>query len=95
MELMQARGVAAMPSFSNEEIVKDPHYQHRHIFAEVDHPVMGKQFVFGVPWRFSKTPTSVTKASPLMGESNEYVFGELLGMSTRDIERLVAAEVIH
>jgi len=94
-EMLQRAGVAAMPSFSNEEIVKDPHFQHRGISAVVEHSAMGKQVVFGVPWRFSKTPVKVRKASPLMGESNSYVFGELLGMSNGEIERLVAEEVIY
>lgn len=94
MEMLQGNGVAAMPSLSNEEIVNNPHYQHRKIFAEVEHPVMGKQVVFGVPWRFSKTPVKVTKASPLMGENNIYVFGELLGLSVPEMNQLVEDEVI-
>ena len=94
MEILQGNGVAAMPSLSNEEIVANPHYQYRKIFAEVDHPAMGRQVVFGVPWRFSKTPVTVTKASPLIGENNEYVFGELLGLSVTEMNRLVEDEVI-
>jgi benzylsuccinate CoA-transferase BbsF subunit len=94
MEILQRNGVAAMPSLSNEEIVANPHYQYRKVFAEVDHPAMGRQVVFGVPWRFSKTPVTVTKASPLMGENNEYVFGELLGLSVTEMNRLVEDEVI-
>jgi benzylsuccinate CoA-transferase BbsF subunit len=94
-ELLQKAGVAAMPSLSNEEIVADPHFEHRGITTTVDHPVMGEQVVFGLPWRFSKSPTTPTKASPLMGENNAYVFGELLGISSDEIARLVDQEVIH
>ena len=83
-----------MPSFSNEEIVNDPHFKHRGISATVEHPVMDKQVVFGVPWQFSKTPVTVKKASPLMGENNRYVFGELLGISDEEIEQLVEEEII-
>jgi crotonobetainyl-CoA:carnitine CoA-transferase CaiB-like acyl-CoA transferase len=94
-ELLQKAGVAAMPSLSNEEIVADPHFEHRGITTTVDHPVMGEQVVFGLPWRFSKSPTTPTKASPLMGENNAYVFGELLGISSDEIARLVDQGVIH
>jgi benzylsuccinate CoA-transferase BbsF subunit len=94
MEMLQKAGVAAMPSFSNEEIVNDPHFKHRGISATVEHPVMGEQVVFGVPWQFSKTPITVKKASPLMGENNHYVFGELLGISDEEIEQLVEEGIV-
>jgi benzylsuccinate CoA-transferase BbsF subunit len=94
MDLLQRAGVAAMPSFSSEEIVKDAHFQRRGSVATVDHPVMGQQVVFALPWRFSKAPPPVRKASPLMGESNSYVFGDLLGLSGDEIQRLVDEGVI-
>ena len=94
-EVLQAAGVAAMPSFSNEEIFSDPHFRERGLAAEVEHPTMGKQMVMGAPWRMSETPAEVKKASPLIGEHDEYVFGELLGMSTGEISRLTDEEVIY
>lgn len=94
-EMLQKAGVAAMPSLSNEEIVADPHFKHRGVTTTVHHPVMGEQVVFAPPWRFSKSPTSVIKASPIMGESNDYVFGNLLGLSSREIARLVDDGIIH
>jgi len=95
MEMMQNAGVAAMPSFSNEEIFNDPHFKSRGLAVEVDHKAMGKQIVLGPPWRLSSTPAKVTSASPLLGEHNEYVFGELLSMSHEEIKRLIDEEVIY
>ena len=93
-EILQRAGVAAMPSFSNEEIFNDPHFKERGLAVEVEHPAMGKQVVLGPPWRLSETPAEVTRSSPLIGEHNEYIFGELLGMPTVEIGRLVDEEVI-
>jgi benzylsuccinate CoA-transferase BbsF subunit len=93
--MLQKAGVAAMPSLSNEEIVHDPHFKHRGTSMTVEHPVMGSQVVFGVPWHFSKTPVKVHKASPIMGESNDYVFGELLGLSSDEINRFVDEKIIY
>jgi crotonobetainyl-CoA:carnitine CoA-transferase CaiB-like acyl-CoA transferase len=57
--------------------------------------VIGKRIVIDVPWRFSSTPAQVTRYAPLLGEHNEYVFGELLGMPQEEIQRLVAEGVIN
>ncbi|MBE0481388.1 MAG: CoA transferase, partial [Dehalococcoidia bacterium] len=95
MGILQSAGVAAMPSLSNQEINSDPHFKHRGIATVVDHPVMGKQAVFGVPWHYSRTPVKVQKASPLMGENNEHVFGELLGIPASEIKRLEDEQVIY
>jgi benzylsuccinate CoA-transferase BbsF subunit len=94
-EILQKAGVAAMPSFSNEEIFSDPHFKARELAVEVEHPSMGKQVVLGPPWRLSETPARVTKSAPTIGENNEYVFGELLGMSGKEIARLIEEEIIY
>jgi benzylsuccinate CoA-transferase BbsF subunit len=94
-EILQKAGVAAMPSFSNEEIFSDPHFKARELAVEVEHPSMGKQVVLGPPWRFSETPARVTKSAPTIGENNEYVFGEILGMSGKEIARLMEEEIIY
>jgi benzylsuccinate CoA-transferase BbsF subunit len=94
-EKLQEAGVAAMPSFSNQEIFSDPHFKERKLAVEVEHPSMGKQVVLGPPWRLSETPAKVIKASPIIGEHNEYVFGELLGMPSNEIEQLVEEQVIY
>lgn len=94
-QILQRAGVPAMPSFSNEEIFNDPHFRARGLATEVDHPAMGKQVVLGPPWRFSETPARVERSAPTIGEHNEYVFGELLGISGREIQRLIEAEIVY
>jgi crotonobetainyl-CoA:carnitine CoA-transferase CaiB-like acyl-CoA transferase len=42
----------------------------------------------------SATPPSVERAAPLLGEHNDYVFGELLGLSAEERRQLVADKVI-
>jgi len=94
-EMLQKAGVAAMPSLSNQEIFSDPHFKERKLAVEVEHPVMGKQVVLGAPWKLSETPAKVNKASPVMGENNDYVFGELLGMPGSEIKQLIEEQVIY
>jgi crotonobetainyl-CoA:carnitine CoA-transferase CaiB-like acyl-CoA transferase len=84
-----------VPSFSAEELFADPHLRERQVFTEVEHPVIGKQVVLNPPWKFSATPAKVERASPVLGEHNEYVFGELLGMPKQEITRLIEDKVIY
>jgi len=95
MELLQAAGVAAAPSLNSEGLHKDPHLRERSCFQEVDHPVMGKRVVVAPHWKFSHTPASICQPAPLLGEHNEYVFGELLGMSPAEMEELAQRGVIY
>ncbi len=87
MERLQRCGVAAVPSFHGTELFGDPHMQARRFHAEVTHPNLGRRITIAPPWHLSGTPASINRCSPLLGEHNEYVFGELLGMSKTEIDR--------
>jgi benzylsuccinate CoA-transferase BbsF subunit len=93
--LLQQHGVAAMPVMSIEGQFMDPHLQERQAFAEVEHPHVGAEWVYGMPWLLSDTPGSVRTSAPLLGQHNEYIFLELLGMPAGELECLQAAEVVY
>ena len=95
MEMLQRAGVAAVPSFNNEELSHDPHCQDRECFTPVQHPEEGLLYVLAPPWKLSATPAKVTGPAPLLGEHNEYVFGELLGIPKEEISRLAEDKVIY
>ena len=93
--LLQQHGVAAMPVMSIEGQFMDPHLQERQAFAEVEHPHVGAEWVYGMPWLLSDTPGSVRTAAPLLGQHNDYIFLELLGVPGAELECLRAAEVVY
>ncbi len=95
MERLQEAGVAAMPSFDAEEILRDSHTKARGLFTAVHHPKIGDQVVMNPAWKFSETPARITKAGPLMGESNEEIFGSLLGLKQVETELLKEKKVIY
>jgi len=95
MEVLQEAGVAAMPCFNSQELFGDQHLKERGFWAEVEHPVIGKQAVVAPPWKLSATPARIYGHAPLLGEHNQYVFGELLGLSPTEIVQLVAGKVIY
>jgi crotonobetainyl-CoA:carnitine CoA-transferase CaiB-like acyl-CoA transferase len=51
--------------------------------------------IVGAPWRMSATPPSMGRAAPRLGEQNDYVLGELLGLSAEQRQRLVAEKAIY
>jgi benzylsuccinate CoA-transferase BbsF subunit len=95
MTMLQRAGVAAVPSFSAEEILSDPHVKARGMLNEVQHPVLGKKVVINPSWKLSETPARIKKASPLIGEHNEEVFGGLLEMSKAEIKKLEDEQIIY
>jgi crotonobetainyl-CoA:carnitine CoA-transferase CaiB-like acyl-CoA transferase len=95
MEKLQKAGVAAAPSLSSEGLFKDPHLREREVFTQVEHPVMGKDWVIAPPWRLSATPASIKRHAPLLGEHNDFIFHGLLGMSREEIKELEEEQVIY
>jgi benzylsuccinate CoA-transferase BbsF subunit len=94
-EMLQKVGVAAFPCLSNRGLVEDPHLNDRGFFYEIDHPEIGKRKYDGLLWKMSKTPGKIRHRAPLVGEHNNYVFGELLGLPQDEIDRLVEEKVIY
>ena len=95
VERLQAAGVAAMPVMNIADQFADPHLNARETYVEIDHPHVGAEMVYGVPWRFSDTPGAVRAPAPLLGQHNEYVLRELLGMDETRVDELVAQQVVY
>ncbi len=90
---LQAAGVAAARVQSGASLSRDPHVAARGVFEEVDHPRMGRLRVVRPPWRMHGA--RVPGPAPLLGQHNDYVLGEILGLDPAEIERLVAAEAVY
>ncbi len=76
-----------------DELMEDPQYQSRGFFQQIDHPVAGPLAYPGAPFRMRETPWRAGRA-PLLGEHNEEVYGNMLGLSKRDLARLRGNGVI-
>jgi len=46
------------------------------------------------PWQFSDLQPEIARGGPMTGEHNELVFGEILGLSRREMADLAEAGVI-
>ncbi|MCP3942668.1 MAG: CoA transferase [Desulfobacteraceae bacterium] len=93
MEILQAEGVAAMPSLSNIDLLANPHLKARNLFQKLNYSGTS-QIAITPPFRFSQDEIKVSKA-PKFGEHNDYVFKELLGISDEKIQKLKDEKVIY
>jgi len=84
--LLQQAGIPANIVEKPSDIYLDPQLQNRQYFTPLEHPVMGKQkFEPQSCFILSKTPRELTLPSPCLGEHNEMVFKELLGLSDEEL----------
>ncbi|MDD5093803.1 MAG: CoA transferase [Dehalococcoidia bacterium] len=95
MEILQGAGVAAAPCLGTDELPEGPHLKERDLFLDMDHPVLGKGIQCRIPWRPGPLPGGSYQRSPLIGEHNDYVFRELLGMSEDELKSLVEQKVVY
>ena len=94
-ETLQRAGTPAAPSLSVGQLWNNPHLRERGFFHSFrDHDGAGYELP-GAPWRFDGELEGEMAAQPLRGEHNGYVFGELLGLSDAEIERLVEEQVVY
>lgn len=51
--------------------------------------------IIGPGWRLSPDEASITRGAPLLGEHNAHVYGDILGLSDSEIDRLVANRIAY
>ena len=77
-----------------ERIEDDPGTTEWGLWPWVEHRAMGRVRVDGLPVHLSETDWSIERAAPLLGQDNDLVFGEILGLTDAEIGDLRTAGVI-
>ena len=93
-ELLQANGVAAIPVMGAEDRLFNPHFKERGLYSDIEHPSLGVEPVYNIMWNLERTPPSIHRHAPLLGEHNQKIFGGLLGMAEEEITRLEEDQVL-
>ena len=94
-EALQKCGTPAAPSLSVTQLWDNPHLRARGFFRGFRNQEGTSYELPGAPWRFDGELEGEMVAQPLRGEHNSYVFGELLGLSEPEIEKLVEEQAIY
>jgi benzylsuccinate CoA-transferase BbsF subunit len=88
--MLQAAGIPAGPVLSEADASSDPQLHERGFFHLLEHPSCGIHFHPGANFQMSRTPPQLWRAAPTVGQDNEHVYKDILGVSDEEYEQLVA-----
>jgi crotonobetainyl-CoA:carnitine CoA-transferase CaiB-like acyl-CoA transferase len=94
VERLQRVGLAAGIVQNAEDLANDPQLLANDFFTSLNHPVLGEIKTDTYPITLKNYRNAPWKASPLFGEANQYVFGELLGMPEITIQSYIQQGII-
>jgi crotonobetainyl-CoA:carnitine CoA-transferase CaiB-like acyl-CoA transferase len=67
----------------------------RGYYVYLDHPEAGHNAYDGPPFRLSKTPGTLHGPAPMLGQHNEQVCKEVLGMGDEEIAEAIVAQALY
>jgi crotonobetainyl-CoA:carnitine CoA-transferase CaiB-like acyl-CoA transferase len=88
VDALVAASVPASALLELEERNAQPHFVDRGLCYQHEFEDFDACRIYGTPWLFSATPAEVTRKTPTLGENNDYVFKELVGLGDDEIESL-------
>jgi crotonobetainyl-CoA:carnitine CoA-transferase CaiB-like acyl-CoA transferase len=88
------RGIPAAAVSDPRAASLHPQHTARGFFEELEHPVVGRQPVPGVPFRYASVTRWLARPAPTLGQHNREVLAGLLGLDDGELARLEAAGVI-
>jgi crotonobetainyl-CoA:carnitine CoA-transferase CaiB-like acyl-CoA transferase len=99
MVRLQKRGIpAGVVQNAADRYERDPQLKARSYFVPLPHSEIGTWPIEGFPAKFQNTPVDVGslpgRAAPMMGEDNDYVYRDLLGLTAEEIATLKEEWVI-
>jgi len=96
-EIMEAMREARVPcdQINNvPQMIEHPQVKAREALVEVEYPDIGNVLLPGMAIKMSETPGTIERRAPKVGEHNQEVYGQLLGLSPQDVSQLEAEGVI-
>jgi len=93
-ERLRKAGVPAFKSMNSIDLCADEFLWGRQGFRLVSDHKNGSRPTIGPSWRIAPNGPDVQRGAPLLGEHNDYVYREILGLSQDRFDDLVARKVI-
>jgi crotonobetainyl-CoA:carnitine CoA-transferase CaiB-like acyl-CoA transferase len=93
-EQLRGAGVPAFKSMSSIDLCADDFLWAREAYRMVTDHKNGTRPIIGPSWRITPEGPRVERGAPLLGEHNDYVYREILGLSEERLADLIARKVI-
>jgi CoA:oxalate CoA-transferase len=90
----QAKGCAAGIIATPEDVLNSPQLRARNLFVEAEHPEAGTLKFPSMPCLFSRTPWQLRRCAPRLGEHNEDIYCNRMGISEQELLELKQKGVI-
>jgi len=87
-KLMDDFGIPSGKIYTTPDMLEDAHFKAREAIVSTMHPQFGELKMQNVAPKLSKTPGSIRRPGPELGEHNAEIYGDLLGKSTDEIAEL-------
>jgi CoA:oxalate CoA-transferase len=94
LQALDKERVPCAPVLTLHEAMAHPHLRERGTVRRVKDRLIGEFDIPGLPAKFSRWPDRTSVAADLLGEHNEAVLRELLGLSDAEIAELYAGKVL-
>ena len=88
VRIFEEAHAAIAPIYNIEQIMEDPQYQALNSITSVDDPDLGSVKMQNVMFRMSDTPGEIRWAGRRLGQDNDAVYCEELGLSEADLTEL-------
>jgi crotonobetainyl-CoA:carnitine CoA-transferase CaiB-like acyl-CoA transferase len=89
MHILQQEGVPAGIVMDEHDAYNNPHLKERGFFEELTHADCGTHLYPGLPFKMSNTPNRLRRPPVRLGEHNEYVYKEIIGVSDEEYQVLI------
>jgi formyl-CoA transferase len=86
LALLEKHGVPSGLIYRTSDMLDDPHFTARQAIVHTEHPRFGTLRMQNVAPRLSLTPSSIRTPAPELGQHNDEVYRDLLGLDAAAIE---------
>ena len=95
MRRLQETGVPAGAVQSQSDLWEDPQLKHRDFFQWLEHSECGPMPYDGLQFILSKTPGKMRTGHAMIGEHNEMILKDFVGLTDEEMVELLLAEVLE